>query len=195
MVAQTKKPPLTVSNPWWGHDPSDKQLEATIDHCLTEVVPTSQSGPVPLSVEELVDTFFDNPYVPVGVRWWCGSLRFWLYDPIHQCWVPGVKLKSVMNMGLNLPCSPRIKHSSAAAASVNTSARAFVIPADANGGGKSGHPRYRGQNPGLIRGRGKDRRRVPGYGNLHGHDSVGFPRRQVPKLKPKWDLHGWRDKN
>ena len=25
MVTQTKKPPLTVSNPWWGHDPSDKQ--------------------------------------------------------------------------------------------------------------------------------------------------------------------------
>ena len=69
-------------------------------------------------------------------------------------------------------------------ASVNTSARAFVIPADANGGGKSGHPRYRGQNPGLIRGRGKDRRRVPGYGNLHGHDSGGFPRRQVPRHPP-----------
>ena len=28
MVAQAKKPPLTVSNPWWGHDPSDKQLVA-----------------------------------------------------------------------------------------------------------------------------------------------------------------------
>ena len=28
MATQTKKPPLTVSNPWWGHDPSDKQLEA-----------------------------------------------------------------------------------------------------------------------------------------------------------------------
>ena len=28
MVTQTKIPPLTVSNPWWGHDPSDKQLEA-----------------------------------------------------------------------------------------------------------------------------------------------------------------------
>ena len=27
MVTQTKTPPLT-SNPWWGHDPSDKQLEA-----------------------------------------------------------------------------------------------------------------------------------------------------------------------
>ena len=25
MVTQTKIPPLTVSNPWWGHDPSDKQ--------------------------------------------------------------------------------------------------------------------------------------------------------------------------
>ena len=28
MATQTKKPPLTVSNPWWGHDPSDKQLVA-----------------------------------------------------------------------------------------------------------------------------------------------------------------------
>ena len=28
MATQTKKPPLTVSNPWWGHDPSDKQLKA-----------------------------------------------------------------------------------------------------------------------------------------------------------------------
>ena len=28
MATQTKIPPLTVSNPWWGHDPSDKQLEA-----------------------------------------------------------------------------------------------------------------------------------------------------------------------
>ena len=28
MVTQTKKPPLTVSNPWWGHDPSKKQLKA-----------------------------------------------------------------------------------------------------------------------------------------------------------------------
>ena len=28
MVTQAKKPPLTVSNPWWGHDPSDKQLVA-----------------------------------------------------------------------------------------------------------------------------------------------------------------------
>ena len=28
MATQTKKPPLTVSNPWWGHDPSDKQLRA-----------------------------------------------------------------------------------------------------------------------------------------------------------------------
>ena len=25
MATQTKIPPLTVSNPWWGHDPSDKQ--------------------------------------------------------------------------------------------------------------------------------------------------------------------------
>ena len=25
MVTQTKIPPLAVSNPWWGHDPSDKQ--------------------------------------------------------------------------------------------------------------------------------------------------------------------------
>ena len=25
MVTQTKIPSLTVSNPWWGHDPSDKQ--------------------------------------------------------------------------------------------------------------------------------------------------------------------------
>ena len=25
MVTQTKIPPLTVSNPWWGHKPSDKQ--------------------------------------------------------------------------------------------------------------------------------------------------------------------------
>ena len=28
MATQTKKPPPTVSNPWWGHDPSEKQLEA-----------------------------------------------------------------------------------------------------------------------------------------------------------------------
>ena len=28
MATQTKKPPPTVSNPWWGHDPSDKQLKA-----------------------------------------------------------------------------------------------------------------------------------------------------------------------
>ena len=29
MVTQTKIPPPTVSNnPWWGHDPSDKQLVA-----------------------------------------------------------------------------------------------------------------------------------------------------------------------
>ena len=28
MATQTKIPPLTVSNPWWGHDPSDKQLKA-----------------------------------------------------------------------------------------------------------------------------------------------------------------------
>ena len=28
MVTQTKKPPPAVSNPWWGHDPSDKQLKA-----------------------------------------------------------------------------------------------------------------------------------------------------------------------
>ena len=28
MATQTKKPPLTVSNPWWGHEPSDKQLKA-----------------------------------------------------------------------------------------------------------------------------------------------------------------------
>ena len=28
MATQTKIPPLTLSNPWWGHDPSDKQLEA-----------------------------------------------------------------------------------------------------------------------------------------------------------------------
>ena len=35
MVTQTKKPPLTVSNPWWGHDPSDKQLVAlwAYDEC------------------------------------------------------------------------------------------------------------------------------------------------------------------
>ena len=25
MATQTKIPPLTLSNPWWGHDPSDKQ--------------------------------------------------------------------------------------------------------------------------------------------------------------------------
>ena len=25
METQTKIPSLTVSNPWWGHDPSDKQ--------------------------------------------------------------------------------------------------------------------------------------------------------------------------
>ena len=25
MVTQTKIPSLKVSNPWWGHDPSDKQ--------------------------------------------------------------------------------------------------------------------------------------------------------------------------
>ena len=25
MVTQTKIPSLTVSNPWWGHDPSNKQ--------------------------------------------------------------------------------------------------------------------------------------------------------------------------
>ena len=25
MLTQTKIPSLTVSNPWWGHDPSDKQ--------------------------------------------------------------------------------------------------------------------------------------------------------------------------
>ena len=25
MVTQTTIPSLTVSNPWWGHDPSDKQ--------------------------------------------------------------------------------------------------------------------------------------------------------------------------
>ena len=28
MATQTKIPPPTVSNPWWGHDPSDKQLTA-----------------------------------------------------------------------------------------------------------------------------------------------------------------------
>ena len=28
MATQTKIPPSTVSNPWWGHDPSNKQLEA-----------------------------------------------------------------------------------------------------------------------------------------------------------------------
>ena len=28
MATETNIPPLTVSNPWWGHDPSDKQLEA-----------------------------------------------------------------------------------------------------------------------------------------------------------------------
>ena len=28
MVTQTKNPPLTASNPWWGHNPSDKQLVA-----------------------------------------------------------------------------------------------------------------------------------------------------------------------
>ena len=28
MATQTKIPPLTVSNPWWGHDPSDKQIVA-----------------------------------------------------------------------------------------------------------------------------------------------------------------------
>ena len=28
MATQTKIPPSTVSNPWWGHDPSDKQLTA-----------------------------------------------------------------------------------------------------------------------------------------------------------------------
>ena len=28
MATQTKIPPLTVSNPWWGHDPSEKQLKA-----------------------------------------------------------------------------------------------------------------------------------------------------------------------
>ena len=28
MATQTEIPPPTVSNPWWGHDPSDKQLEA-----------------------------------------------------------------------------------------------------------------------------------------------------------------------
>ena len=28
MVTQTKIPPLAASNPWWGHDPSDKQLVA-----------------------------------------------------------------------------------------------------------------------------------------------------------------------
>ena len=28
MATQTKKPPLTLFNPWWGHDPSDKQLKA-----------------------------------------------------------------------------------------------------------------------------------------------------------------------
>ena len=35
MATQTKKPPLTVSNPWWGHDPSDKQLVAlwAYDEC------------------------------------------------------------------------------------------------------------------------------------------------------------------
>ena len=27
MATQTKILPLTVSNPWWGHDPSDKQLK------------------------------------------------------------------------------------------------------------------------------------------------------------------------
>ena len=25
MATETNIPPLTVSNPWWGHDPSDKQ--------------------------------------------------------------------------------------------------------------------------------------------------------------------------
>ena len=28
MATQTQIPPLTVSNPWWGHEPSDKQLVA-----------------------------------------------------------------------------------------------------------------------------------------------------------------------
>ena len=28
MATQTKILPSTVSNPWWGHDPSDKQLTA-----------------------------------------------------------------------------------------------------------------------------------------------------------------------
>ena len=28
MATQTKIPHPTVSNPWWGHDPSDKQLTA-----------------------------------------------------------------------------------------------------------------------------------------------------------------------
>ena len=28
MATQTKIPPSTVSNPWWGHDPSDKELTA-----------------------------------------------------------------------------------------------------------------------------------------------------------------------
>ena len=28
MVTQAQIPPLTVSNPWWGHEPSDKQLVA-----------------------------------------------------------------------------------------------------------------------------------------------------------------------
>ena len=28
MATQTEIPTPTISNPWWGHDPSDKQLEA-----------------------------------------------------------------------------------------------------------------------------------------------------------------------
>ena len=28
MTTQTEMPTPSISNPWWGHDPSDKQLEA-----------------------------------------------------------------------------------------------------------------------------------------------------------------------
>ena len=36
MATQTTILPPTVSNPWWGHDPSDKQLEApwAYEECL-----------------------------------------------------------------------------------------------------------------------------------------------------------------
>ena len=41
MLTQTKKPPLTVSNPWWGHDPSDKQLKALWASGVPTCVPTA----------------------------------------------------------------------------------------------------------------------------------------------------------